>query len=118
MNLSIDNMISCTPSPPYYAVIFTSIPGDQNEGYTEMQELIMRILPDQPGYLGVESAAGEMGITVSYWRDLKSIKAWKMQADHQLAQQKGRQHWYAQYKVRICKVERDYSLNPKNNPSF
>jgi len=118
-------MISSTPAPPYYAVIFTSIHSDQDAGYAKMNDLLSGILRDQPGYLGMESVSGEIGITVSYWQNLDSILAWKNQKDHQLAQNKGKQQWYDQYKVRICKVERDYSFEgvnhtrtTKNNPSF
>jgi heme-degrading monooxygenase HmoA len=64
----------------------------------------------QPGYLGIEGARNEIGITVSYWKDLESIKHWKQQADHLTAQQKGRSDWYSAYKVRICLVERDYGF--------
>jgi heme-degrading monooxygenase HmoA len=51
-----------------------------------------------------------VGITVSYWIDLESIKAWKQNAEHILAQRRGRQVWYAEFKTRICKVERDYGF--------
>jgi heme-degrading monooxygenase HmoA len=62
----------------------------------------------QDGFLGVESTRNELGITVSYWRDLNSIKKWKENADHALARDKGRKEWYSNFKTRIAKVERDY----------
>jgi len=68
----------------------------------------------QPGFLGVESAREDIGITVSYWRDLDAIKTWKAQVDHQLAQKLGREIWYSSYKVRIAKVERDYQFDSNN----
>jgi len=61
------------------------------------------------GFLGVESARSELGITVSYWSTLESIQNWKQQEDHQQAQQKGKESWYSNYTVRICKVEKEYS---------
>jgi heme-degrading monooxygenase HmoA len=42
---------------------------------------------------------------------LSAIKNWKQQTDHLVAQQKGRQGWYSWYKVRICKVEREYEFS-------
>jgi len=64
----------------------------------------------QEGFLGIESARDAVGITVSYWESLDAIKNWKQQSDHLVAQQKGRQDWYNWYKVRICKVEREYEF--------
>jgi len=103
-------MIASTPAPPYYAVIFTSIRTNVDEGYEEMANKMAELAQQQPGYLGVESARNETGITVSYWKDLQSIKNWKHQTDHLLAQQLGRQKWYELYKTRICLVERDYGF--------
>jgi heme-degrading monooxygenase HmoA len=62
----------------------------------------------QPGFLGVESARGELGITVSYWSDLDSISKWKANVEHTEARQLGRARWYSSFRVRIAKVERDY----------
>ena len=64
----------------------------------------------QEGFLGVDSARNEIGITVSYWESLESIKNWKQNSEHLFAQQKGRTDWYSWYKVRICKVEREYEF--------
>lgn len=94
----------------YYAVIFTSTRTEIEEGYTEMAEKMEQLAKQQPGFIGVESARNEIGITVSYWESLKAIKNWKMNLDHLEAQQKGRSTWYKNYKVRIAKVEREYEF--------
>lgn len=97
--------------PPYYAVIFTSLrtPDDQ-EAYGAMAERMSRLAAGQPGYLGIESARGSdgLGITISYWRDPASIRAWKEHVEHQGAQEKGRRGWYAHYELRVARVERAY----------
>lgn len=93
---------------PYYAVIFTSTKTENNEGYEEAAERMVELAKQQPGFLGIESARNEIGITVSYWKDLESIRQWKLNAEHQLAQQMGKEKWYSHYKTRICKVEREY----------
>ena len=102
-------MIADTPQPPYYAVIFTSIRSEDDDGYAETAQRMVALAQQQPGFLGVESAREELGITVSYWSDLESIQAWKRQAEHLQAQKRGRESWYSNYRVRVCKVERDYS---------
>lgn len=95
---------------PYYAVIFTSHQTENTEGYSEMAELMEILAIQQPGFLGIESARNEVGITVSYWQNLESIKNWKANLDHLVAQKKGREQWYSYYKVRICRVEREYEF--------
>ena len=95
---------------PYYAVIFTSVASENNEGYSEMAEAMETLAKQQEGYLGIESARSEIGITVSYWKDLESIRNWKQNMDHLEAQRKGRASWYKSYTVRIALVEREYSF--------
>jgi len=103
-------MIATTPPPPYFAVIFTSVRTEVDENYTETSTEMVRLAEQHAGYLGHESAREEVGITVSYWKDLESIRAWKQQTDHLVAQKMGREKWYAAYKTRICAVERDYGV--------
>lgn len=109
-HLHINYMIATTPPPPYYAVIFTSIRTEVDNGYNVMSDAMDELSKKQPGYLGIESARDGLGITVSYWRSLEDIKNWKNNTSHQFAQKTGREKWYEDFKVRICKVERDYSL--------
>ncbi len=96
---------------PYYAVIFTSTHSENTDGYAEMANQMESLAKQQNGFLGIESARNTIGITVSYWESLEAIKSWKQHSDHLVAQQKGRENWYNWYKVRICKVERDYEFN-------
>jgi heme-degrading monooxygenase HmoA len=95
---------------PYYAVIFTSIKSNFEKGYAEMAKKMEDLAIEQPVFLGVESARNEVGITVSYWKDVESIKNWKQNLDHIEAQHKGRSSWYEKYTVRIALVEREYSF--------
>jgi heme-degrading monooxygenase HmoA len=96
---------------PYYAVIFTSTRTTGDHGYGKMAEFMEQLAKKQPGFIGVESARQEIGITVSYWESINAINHWKQQADHLLAQKKGIANWYNSYTVRICLVEREYSFN-------
>lgn len=102
--------IATTPKPPYYAVIFTSIRTDVDQGYHRAAKRMLELAEQQPGFLGIESAREEIGISVSYWSDIDAIKNWKSNTEHQQAQQNGRNTWYASFKLRIAKVERDYGL--------
>jgi heme-degrading monooxygenase HmoA len=96
---------------PYYAVIFTSRrSGD--EGYAETAARMEELARQQPGFLGIESVRGDdgVGITVSYWTDLESIRAWKANAEHREAQRRGKSEWYSHYVTRVCRVEVDYEM--------
>jgi heme-degrading monooxygenase HmoA len=100
--------IVITPPPPYYVVIFTSIRTEGDQGYRKTAVRMLELAAQQPGCLGVESAREEIGITVSYWANLESIKKWKENAEHLAAQEQGRVIWYEAYNTRIAKVERGY----------
>ena len=95
---------------PYYAVIFTSKRTELDENYSEMAMKMETLANQQPGFLGVESARNEIGITVSYWESLEAIANWKQNLDHLDAQFLGRQKWYENYTVRIARVEKEYSF--------
>ncbi|MEM6298786.1 MAG: antibiotic biosynthesis monooxygenase [Bacteroidota bacterium] len=97
------------PKPPYYAVIFTSKRTDSEAGeYNQMANRMVELAKRQKGFLGMESARSELGITVSYWESLEAIATWKQHVEHQVAQKLGRERWYENFVVRIAKVEREY----------
>lgn len=106
----LEGLIAQTPQPPYYAVIFTSVRTAVEEGYGDMAVEMVELARQQEGFLGVESARNNVGITVSYWQSVEAIKNWKANARHLFAQQQGRDKWYLNYKVRICRVEHDYAF--------
>lgn len=96
--------------PPYYAVIFTSQRKKPDHGYAETAEKMLTMAAQQQGFLGVESFRNEdgQGVTISYWRTLEAIDNWKKIPEHKAAQQQGKDLWYQQYRVRVCRVEKEY----------
>ena len=94
-------------SPPYYAVIFTSTRTSEDNGYAETAERMVELAITMPGFLGVESAREDMGITVSYWETLDAIKQWQQHPEHLEAQRRGREEWYKSFTTRVCLVERE-----------
>lgn len=101
-----------TPQPPYYAVIFTSLRTDGENGYGDMSDEMVELAKEQPGFLGVESARepNGIGITVSYWESEQSIRLWRENARHRIAQTLGREKWYESFSTRVSKVERAYTF--------
>jgi heme-degrading monooxygenase HmoA len=101
------------PKPPYYAVIFTSLRTDGDNGYADTARRMVELAAQQPGFLGIESARDGLGITVGYFRSLEDIAAWKKNVEHVEAQRRGRADWYTHYRVRIAKVEREYGFEKR-----
>lgn len=107
-----------TPDPPYYAVIFTSLRTDVVDGYGDTAERMVELASQQPGFLGVESARGEdgLGITVSYWESEEAIANWRQQAEHRVAQGRGKGEWYTEFFTRVAKVERQRVFRRSDAP--
>ena len=105
---------AATPAPPYYAVIFSSQRSEGEGGYAAMAERMVELAALQPGYLGIESSrdADGFGITVSYWRSEADIAAWKRNAEHSVARERGRTQWYRHFELRVARVERAYGGPP------
>jgi len=104
-------VLAQTPEPPYYAVIFSSRRNVQpDDRYEETATRMFELAAVRPGFLGVDSAREEIGITVCYWSDEQAIAAWKRDADHAFAQYEGRTRWYDAYEIRIARIERAYGF--------
>ena len=108
------NELAQTPEPPYWSVIFTSVrapsPGGSDDGYDATARRMFSLAAEQRGFLGVDTAREDVGITVCYWTDEASIAAWKRDADHAFAQYEGKTRWYDAYEIRIARVERAYGF--------
>ncbi|MEJ2692822.1 MAG: antibiotic biosynthesis monooxygenase [Candidatus Thiodiazotropha sp.] len=98
-----------TPQPPYYAVIFSSTRTNDDNNYADTAKRMVEIASTQPGFLGFESAREETGISVSYWSSLEAIAAWKENSQHRQAQSHAKE-WYTAFRVRVCRVEREYGF--------
>jgi heme-degrading monooxygenase HmoA len=95
---------SAPTTPPYVAVIFTSVRTSGDNGYAATAARMDELAAEQPGYLGIETARND----VSYWIDDDAARSWKRVAEHVEAQQRGRSDWYRSYTVRVATVSREY----------
>lgn len=101
--------VADTPRPPYYAVIFTSIRTEGDNGYAETAKRMLELARQQQGFLGFETVRQELGISVSYWESLEAIRAWKEHMEHRQAQERAKD-WYRTFRVRVCRVEKEYGF--------
>ena len=93
------------PSPPYFAVIFSSLKRSPREGYTQMDEATVKAVERVPGHLGHQFASeGDRTIFISYWKDEHAIAIWRDDQLHRAAKAAGRADWYEYYDIQICQV--------------
>lgn len=99
-------------APSAIAVIFTSTRTTHDEDeYRAVADAMEDMARRQPGFLSMESVRDgrtRRGITVSYWTDEESARAWKQVAEHLEAQRAGRQRFYSDYSVVVAQVTRSY----------
>lgn len=97
------------------AVIFEAEakPG-QRQDYLDIAAELQSLLADQRGFISIErfqslKQPGKV-LSLSFWRDEASIAAWRQQEAHRHAQAAGRARIFADYRLRIAQVLRDYDM--------
>lgn len=99
-------------SNTYYAVIFTASGTEETltPEYIEMETRLYEKAKTLPGFININTVkdSDRNEITVSYWRDLGSIRKWSMDPDHQMAKDAAPGKYYNNIKLEITKVERVY----------
>lgn len=109
MPASTDSRIHATDA---IAVIFAAQhSGKDAQGYAEAASAMDALAAQQTGYLGMDHAGGAdgFGITVSYWADDASAKAWRDNPEHRAAREAGRDRWYTHYTLHVARIERGYA---------
>jgi heme-degrading monooxygenase HmoA len=53
-------------------------------------------------------------LSVSFWRDEAAVRAWRNVESHRAAQAKGRGGVFADYRLRVATVSRDYGMKPRS----
>lgn len=102
------------------AVIFEVLPrpGDGAARYLQIAAHLKPLLEATDGFISVErfesiSQPGKY-VSLSFWRDEAAVAAWRTQAEHRCSQQEGRDGVFADYRLRVAAVLRDYGLNERD----
>lgn len=101
------------------AVIFEVEPNsDSVDSYFAIAEKLKPILVEIDGFISIErfesvSAPGKF-LSLSFWRDEKSVLTWRNKLEHRKAQQAGRSGIFDQYRIRVAQVVRDYGMNDRD----
>lgn len=101
-----------------YAVIFEVYPNASGqEEYLTIAASLREKLEHIEGFISIERFQSLVDegklLSLSFWESENSIKQWHEDLEHQSAQQKGRERLFNDYRIRVAKVERDYSMNCK-----
>jgi heme-degrading monooxygenase HmoA len=93
-----------------HAVIFISQRTSVDDGYGETNDALMKVVQEQPGFIDSESWRNEegYGVTIVYFDSAEASSAWGGHPQHREAQRLGREKWYSEYRILVCKVERDW----------
>jgi heme-degrading monooxygenase HmoA len=85
------------------------------EDYAQMDAALEKRVKDNPGFIDVKSYVAEDGerLTLVWWRDEESLKAWRELPAHRAAQETGRDKWYEFYKIDVANVIRSSGFERK-----
>ena len=97
------------------AVIFEVQPKpEMSDRYVALAAELRHDLENADGFISVErfQSLTEDGkyLSLSFWRDRKAVAAWYAHAPHAAAQNQGRTKIFADYRIRVAEVLRDYDL--------
>jgi heme-degrading monooxygenase HmoA len=101
------------------AIIFEVIPAPgRKQEYLDLAAQLRPELEKQDGFISVERFAslsneGKM-LSLSYWRDEEAVQNWRRAEAHRLAQGRGRNGVFADYRLRVASVLRDYGMNARH----
>jgi heme-degrading monooxygenase HmoA len=99
-------------SEPHVVCIFRSIRTDHStKEYEEWSNRMDDLVATMPGYIGHSSFrddATHKGVTVSYFRSMAELVAWKQVPEHLEAQALGRAVFYLEYEIEVAEIVRHY----------
>jgi len=89
-------------------VLFRSRLVDAPDGYAEMAQEMLDTAKTMPGFIDVKAYKSDDGerLTVVWWQDEETLRAWRTHARHLVAQKTGRERWYAYYDLEVAEVIR------------
>ena len=102
-----------------HVVIFEVWPkAGRKDDYLDIAAALRPELEKIDGFISVErfTSLTEEGkyLSLSFWRDEAAVIRWRSHAEHQAAQGRGRNEIFANYRLRVAEVIRDYGLNERD----
>ncbi|MGE5649359.1 MAG: antibiotic biosynthesis monooxygenase family protein [Bacillota bacterium] len=100
------------------AVIFEALPhAGQKQAYLDAAAALRPYLEQIDGFISIErfeslAQPGKL-LSLSYWRDEQAVRQWRNLEVHRAVQAKGRESIFADYRLRVAQVIRDYGLTER-----
>jgi len=100
------------------AVIFEVVPAEgQKDAYLALAASLRSRLEQMDGFVSVErfqslTDPGKI-LSLSFWRDEEAVRGWRELDEHRQAQDAGRGRMFADYRLRVAAVLRDYGMNER-----
>ena len=100
------------------AVIFEVEPKEGlTQSYLDHAAILKPTLEKMDGFISVErfESLAQPGkyLSLSFWRDEEAVKGWRNTPEHRHMQGIGRKHTFANYRLRVASVVRDYGMNER-----
>lgn len=101
------------------AVIFEVLPKEGKAAeYFQLAASLRSDLAKIDGFISIErfesvTTKGKF-VSLSYWRDEEAVHAWRNLEGHRAAQAKGRREVFADYRLRVAAIIRDYGLEDRS----
>ncbi len=101
------------------AVIFEVWPAEgRAQEYFDIAASLKADLAKIDGFISIERfqslATPGKYVSISFWRDEKAIQQWRGLEMHRSAQARGRAGIFADYRLRVASVVRDYGMNERD----
>ena len=100
------------------AVIFEVTPAPGQRGaYLDAAAALKPLLAQIDGFVSIERfeslSAPDKLLSLSFWRDEEAVARWRQQEAHRSTHAAGRDHVFADYRLRVAEVVRDYGMNDR-----
>lgn len=111
----VESKVADMSTPARVVVVFVSRrAAGQEDEYGPMADRMVELAREQPGFVdlvSVRDPATRQGITVAWFEDEESVRAWKQHPEHVLAQQRGIADFYEDYDVTVGQAIRQYHFD-------
>ena len=97
-------------------LFFSRLTPEAGEEYVATDQRLMELARSAPGFVDVKSftAADGERLTIVWWKDLETLRAWREDPEHRKAQAKGRALWYRYYDVEVAEMVRENHFSREN----
>lgn len=101
------------------AAIFEVLPFDEGkQEYLNIAAQLKPLLGEMDGFISIERFQSLENpnkiLSLSFWRDEEAVANWRNTEQHRCAQGRGRKEIFAEYRIRIASVVRDYGLRERD----